>query len=398
MRPFAWAKAEWLLWIALSLAVAVALGSRMTSETASKQLFLPGETTHGHYQIELSCASCHTQAFTTTEGFQKACVGCHGEELEEAKDSHPQSKFTDPRHAERASELDARFCITCHSEHQPATTGSMGLSLPHDYCYRCHQDVAEERASHQGLPFDSCANTGCHNFHDNRALYEDFLVRHGQEPDLLAEPFRILSKAAACPSPERTSHAGPFQRAKCVGCHGDQVQAWESGRHGMRVAAGLSPMQPGWARLPMHASVRGEQMDCSSCHALSPDASVLEKEVETCERCHADEHTKNYRASAHFGFLQKEISGRVARGSGTTCVTCHMPRKRTSEGAEQVNHNQNENLRPREKMVRSVCGSCHGLSFALDALADDALVRENFKGRPTRHLESIQFALRRAAN
>ena len=51
-----------------------------------------------------------------------------------------------------------------------------------DYCYRCHADVGEERPTHRDLPFDSCANVGCHNFHDNRALYEDFLVEHASEP------------------------------------------------------------------------------------------------------------------------------------------------------------------------------------------------------------------------
>jgi hypothetical protein len=30
----------------------------MTNEDA--EMFLPGETSHGHYQIELSCDSCHS--------------------------------------------------------------------------------------------------------------------------------------------------------------------------------------------------------------------------------------------------------------------------------------------------------------------------------------------------
>src|SRR5690606_22337952 len=145
MNTFVRARTEWLLWLASSLAAIGALASTMTSSTASKELFLPGETTHGHYQIELSCASCHTEPFTTIDGFQEACTGCHGPDLEAAKDIHPESKFTDPRHAERVEQLDARYCVTCHSEHQPSTTGAMGLSLFQDYCYRCHQDVAEER-------------------------------------------------------------------------------------------------------------------------------------------------------------------------------------------------------------------------------------------------------------
>ena len=392
---FVRSRTEWFLWLTVSLAALGALAAKITSKTASKELFLPGETTHGHYQIELSCVSCHTEAFTTIDGFQEACTGCHGRDLETAKDIHPKSKFTDPRHAERVEQLDARYCVTCHSEHKPATTGSMGLSLPQDYCYQCHQDVAEERPSHIGLPFDSCADTGCHNFHDNRALYEDFLLRHGEEPDLLAVPFRPLLQAQKCPSPSRDEMGEGFDLANCASCHESQIESWMSGRHGMRVAVGLSPMQPGWARLPMHASVTVEEMDCSSCHRLPAGASVLEKEVASCERCHTDEHTRNYRTSKHFDFLQDEVGGRVARGSGATCVTCHMPHQKDYEGVLRVNHNQNDNLRPREKMIRTVCSNCHGLPFTIDALSDDDLVRKNFNARPTKHVKSVDFALSR---
>jgi hypothetical protein len=62
---------------------------------------------------------------------------------------------------------------------------------------------------------------------------------------------------------------------------------------------------------------------------------------------------------------------------------------------KSVTHNQNDNLRPNEKMVRGVCGHCHGLPFTLDALADPALVAGNFKGRPSVHIESIEWAQRR---
>ena len=58
-----------------------------------------------------------------------------------------------------------------------------------------------------------------------------------------------------------------------------------------------------------------------------------------------------------------------------------------------VQHNQNDTLRPNEKMIRPVCLSCHGLAFAIDALADPALVARNFAGRPLGHVESIDMAL-----
>jgi hypothetical protein len=55
-------------------------------------------------------------------------------------------------------------------------------------------------------------------------------------------------------------------------------------------------------------------------------------------------------------------------------------------------HNQNATLRPNEKMLRPVCLNCHGLPFALDALADPALIERNFRGQPAQHVRSIEMA------
>lgn len=55
-------------------------------------------------------------------------------------------------------------------------------------------------------------------------------------------------------------------------------------------------------------------------------------------------------------------------------------------------HNQSLNLRPNEKMVRSVCMNCHGLGFSLDALADTKLVEKNFSGNPSIHVRSLDMA------
>jgi hypothetical protein len=63
----------------------------------------------------------------------------------------------------------------------------------------------------------------------------------------------------------------------------------------------------------------------------------------------------------------------------------------------RVQHNQNWNLRPNEKMIRDVCMTCHGLAFSIDALGDPTLIETNFKGRPSRHVESIDMAARKAA-
>ena len=44
------------------------------------------------------------------------------------------------------------------------------------------------RPSHAGLGFAGCALAGCHNYHDNRALYEDFLVAHAGRPWVTPAP------------------------------------------------------------------------------------------------------------------------------------------------------------------------------------------------------------------
>jgi hypothetical protein len=45
-------------------------------------------------------------------------------------------------------------------------------------------------------------------------------------------------------------------------------------------------------------------------------------------------------------------------------------------------HNQNDNLRPVDRMARDVCMHCHGLGYSLQALADRPLVERNFIGSP----------------
>lgn len=161
----------WGLWLLGSLALAAWLGMSLLDNDASKSAFLPGAMTHGHHQIELQCSACHDEGFNSQDVLQNACVNCHGEQLADARDSHPKSKFTDPRNANRLANVDARYCVSCHVEHRPELDVGMGVTLPMDMCVHCHQDIGEERPSHQGMTFDTCASAGCHNFHDNLALY-----------------------------------------------------------------------------------------------------------------------------------------------------------------------------------------------------------------------------------
>jgi Cytochrome c3 len=451
----------WIGWAIMTLAIAGYLAVGMLSKGAAgnpllapaRQALLPGKTSHGHYQIELACESCHVSRFGGREGLQESCERCHGPELKDAVDKHPRSKFTDPRNAELAQKLDATLCVTCHVEHRPEITRPMGVTLAGDFCFHCHQEIAQDRPSHAGMAFDTCNSAGCHKFHDNRALYEDFLVKHLGEPPLLGQaslPTRNFREVAAShpgypsdrfPLEPQTAPDAPADLMKspgvvgdwlataharsgvncsgchkggsgpeaggaaawvkrpdhkaCVACHDTEAKGFLAGKHGMRLAEGFTAMTPGRARRPMHAKARGEALNCVSCHGAHR-FDTRRAAVEACVGCHDDRHTAAYEHSPHYALWKKELAGEAPPGSGVSCASCHLPRvehRAPDSGVKRmlVQHNQSDNLRPSEKMIRPVCMSCHGLGFSIDALADTALVANNFKGRPGVHVKSLDM-------
>ncbi|WP_461482507.1 cytochrome c3 family protein [Porticoccus sp.] len=431
----------WFSWIILSLGLAGYYGYSFF-QSENKQNLLIGETSYGHYQIELACDACHSDAFGGQESIQKACVGCHGEELEAAHDSHPKKKFTDPRNANLLAVLDARYCVSCHTEHQQEQTHPMGLTLPKDYCFHCHQDIGEDRESHQNLAFDSCASAGCHNYHDNRALYEDFLLENHQgawvnalaklsPPDAAARlaPAQIPAQQPEFPQQvsqhpdihgewSASSHAGAGVSCggchadaatqawvekpgieQCQTCHGNEAESYQAGKHGMRLAQSLPAISPLESHLPFKAQSLSLHQGCNSCHsAHSTDTQFAA--TQACLGCHNDQHSLAFEASPHGKLLSQAIAGALPAEQAVTCATCHMPREEKVQLGQkviQVNHNQNDNLRPNEKMIRPVCMQCHSLGFAIDALADPALIDNNFNGKPSQHIPAIDWALRREA-
>jgi formate-dependent nitrite reductase cytochrome c552 subunit len=308
----------------------------------------------------------------------------------------------------------------------------MGVTIPKDYCYQCHEDIAENRESHRGMGFETCSTAGCHNYHDNKALYEDFLVKHAQESDV-KEVMSFLKRSPKTKEDmsktltvadadfarhgvvpdeyllnewHHSSHAqqgvscsdchdqdGVWTpkptHMSCQKCHQGEVKTFLQGRHGMRLAEGLSPMSPSMARQPMHKNAGHKSLSCVSCHG-SHDFDREEASVKACMSCHNDEHTNQYLNSKHFDlWADKGLEG------GVSCATCHMPRLEDPEKGYVVQHNQNANLRPNEKMIREVCMDCHGLAFSIDALADPKLVKRNFIGVPSEHIKSIDMATER---
>ncbi|MCB1800322.1 MAG: cytochrome c3 family protein [Gammaproteobacteria bacterium] len=442
----------WIIWVVASLAAATALGYTLIASD-DKTVFMPGALSPGHHQLAGACDTCHTERFGGGEVLQQACVDCHGKERVKPHDSHPRSKFTDPRNADRLEQINALLCTTCHVEHRPEITGKNGLTQPRDVCFHCHQEVEKNRPSHEGMEFDSCLNSGCHNFHNNRALYTDFLVKHMDAADHAARarvparefadvldeiveyprdryPVEALGKddmdqpvelavsdeiardwletahaesgvnCSAChQARDEAGEPGAWQNKPgiegCRQCHKIEVERFGKGKHGMRLAAGLSPMTPSMAKLPMHDDSAHAELTCNSCHP-GHRFDTAHAAVEACVQCHADEHTLAYEGSPHHTLWQRELSGDGERGSGVSCATCHMPRVDydVSEWLSRkvVDHNQSASLAPNSKMIRPVCQHCHGLGFAIDALAEQRLIDNNFRDRPAVHVQSIDLA------
>ena len=190
----------------------------------------------------------------------------------------------------------------------------------------------------------------------------------------------------------------------------------------------FAPISPGESHLAFHEESLNASHGCNACHgAHNYETTFAAKDA--CLSCHKDEHSLSFESSKH-GILRKAaIDQGLPLENTVSCATCHMPRisagkikvengtldaKTVSDKAMttarngesdaakdlmvelwRVQHNQNWNLRPNEKMIRPVCMNCHGLEFAIDALADPELIKSNFSGQPSKHVESVDWVLER---
>jgi mono/diheme cytochrome c family protein len=301
--------------------------------------------------------------------------------------------------------------------------------------------VAEDRPSHKGLAFNTCANAGCHNYHDNTALYENYLHKHSSDQAFLTDARnpsrriqqwlaktpapavnRLTAKDADAPPQFNTQEAvadwvtsghamagvncsgchiaadqnhqdaaadnwiAKPDHQTCKRCHDKEVDGFMQGHHGMRLSVDLNPLTVDQAHLPMHASAGHKQLDCNACHSAH-DPNLQMAAFDACISCHDDQHSRSYAASSHHELWNKEVTGTAPAGSGVSCATCHMPRD--EEG--YVQHNQNDNLRPNEKMARTVCMNCHGLPFTLNALAEPQLKTNCYSTSPTVTIKSFDM-------
>jgi hypothetical protein len=405
-------------WIfGLGLVLLASFGTAFLLER--RGVFLPGTTSDGHHLMEASCNSCHSPFKGVSN---ERCSDCHRAEL--ASDTHPPALFDDPRWAADLEKIDVSSCVTCHSEHH-AAQGS--VEVRRDFCFVCHSEVAE-RASHRGLGPTTCADAGCHNYHDDSVLRLEYLRAHQGEPDLRDHPAvreRVLPAAvrpAAVQAPaglaapaalvaawKGSAHAASNVgcaschersgrlvlrpgRELCQDCHAFEVDTFLSGKHGLRARADLPALRPRDARLPMKPeAVAGPlELGCTTCHDPH-SVDTRRAATQACMGCHDDRHTRSFPASPH---------ARTATGSGrpagqeVTCATCHLPRVEVQgrDGRRvAVNHNNSLTLAPPDRMAAMVCSSCHGLELSLAAVLDRRLIDNNFSGRPEGRLKSFDM-------
>lgn len=411
------------------------LGGYYSSNSSFLSATSPGPISPAHAQLRAACESCHAKnGFGQGQSVaNEKCLSCHLDDLELAEDSHGPTAFSDPRNAFYLERLDAARCVACHSEHDERTlTHSLwpSTNLPVDACVACHQDIITDSQSHENFNFPSCADIGCHNYHDNRFLHADYLEPKIETPWLL--PFKLEKTPRGEPSSKRstkkqtpplkmiwpaeapyeTAHKQDWQKSGhaeagvncggchaqssdrknepspdfslaeltkkpgpeiCADCHARQTAGFLKGRHGMRFSVGLSAVKPRESHdLKFRDDAMETPMNCNSCHRAHQYKLQDQASLFSCLGCHDDEHSRAFNSSPHR--LRASMS----------CQSCHMPKSLTSESDEQgktntstsTNHNQNHNLRPREKMI-DLCAECHGVNFVLLNL-DDKNINSNF--------------------
>ncbi len=364
---------------------------------------------------------------------QDKCTACHDEKNKPntKKNSHRVGALQEPKNAEDLLKLPADKCVTCHAEHQ---VGNAGVTQPVDFCVLCHKyDIEDneitgekaEKPNHKGFKFDECGD--CHNFHDNYSNYsKSFFEKHlkveantfeksklpqlqlskkfkkkhvsaalsWEQKDHPAEVNANLAKdwdtsshalaganCSACHQPKGEWQDKPNPTA-CKSCHKKETQSFLTSKHGVRLKQGLPAITTKQARLEMHEN--NKALGCISCHK-DHQFDIKEAAVEACLTCHDDKHSRAYKKTQHYQ-LWKNKDPR-----GVSCATCHLPRIIKGKKSELVEHNQSDNLRPNQKMVKSVCINCHGLGFSIDALQDTTLIDNNYSKPPAKHIPLVEM-------
>lgn len=385
-----------------------------------RTIFLPGQTSNSHHLIEHSCNSCH-KAFDSVPN--NNCNNCHNKDL--AQDSHSQEKLLNSKLGFQ-KEFQKSNCKDCHQEHNGKLRP---INTKQDFCFSCHQKVKVELESHKNFTPSSCASSGCHNYHDNTALNITLmkkqlaidpsdltfqtlaLDRELKEVSLLGDFPRDLNFNQEIISNWQSSyHAqasvnctdchkatndvfikNPTQ-SSCAKCHSYELSGFQQSAHGIREYLNLSPLVQKQSRLPMKLKEdEHRKLSCFICHDVHT-ANTRQAAVESCLKCHNDDHSQKYLQSKHATLFAPEDKQRPGV-QAVSCATCHMPRVEiVVEGKNKVvvQHNNSFNLRPRDRMLK-ICLDCHDFEFSFNSIFDDEMVKSNFTAAPTKKHDTLKI-------
>lgn len=374
-------------------------------QSGDQALMLNGEATNGHYMFEENCQACHIEPFSGTEGVDQGCLHCHKDELELIRDTHPEKIFRDPRNADILRIIDATSCSACHYEHDTEDKHGVGISVSEEFCTICHDDIGSKSSTHEGIDPDSCMNSGCHNYHDNRFLNYDFVSNrirfeadnpqfydesnfvpdHDSRSHKAMNSNELFHKELIC-SDCHTSEAPDrnISEDTCINCHNRQYEEFTKSKHGIRNSMKLPPISSELIRHDIISESENFQHGCYSCHSEhKPDDRL------SCLNCHEDQHSLSYENSPHSALMV--TSDNEGSFNRVDCVTCHMMSNNNDE--RNITHNVDKTLNPNIKMVPSVCLQCHTLQFSIDSLADRNLIRNNFNRSPVGRVQTIDWHL-----
>lgn len=256
-----------------------------------------GELSLKHHSLEDNCESCHVAAFESVQ--DATCISCHKDTGEHApmprlaKGMAPLSAgdALQWRIAEGLGKEGPLGCVSCHSEHEGPVRQQAGSEA---FCGDCHKKLDTR-----------LTDTALANAHD-------FGKAHPQFRPIYFASFGAAKPVRAAPG------AKPVERSGLVFPHDVHMDA-----------------RGGAARMAVSLAQYGKPLECSSCHALTPDRMSFRavKMEDACEGCHS--LVSGRAAGGGFSKLRhgdvKELAEDLARISSSPRLSLAPARERPGQ-------------------------------------------------------------------
>lgn len=288
-----------------------------------------------------------------------------------------------PLAADHADLDSVTKCTSCHD---------LGRGLSWDKCMGCHDTVRDEVRSGTGFHAkkgDNCAT--CHPDHRGRDFELIRIVESDFDHDATGFPLRQAHAEAACADCHTEAGTWEGLSTECVSCHTDPHGAEQSSRsllgacedchdagdwHALPLPVGLfDHNDPEDADYPLEFA--HSEVACQECH---PESRFVPIASESCEDCHGDTHTVNFRQGCEecherpdtwlvqrfehirTGFAIEGLHARL------DCESCHGTRPARSPG-KPLCATCHEDVH-RRQFGATDCGTCHTVFHAGFAIPD----------------------------